>query len=124
MEPKGPKKIRKALRELADDAHERELTQALSDLEAKFQAWRKGEFSCFELSDLVHKFHDGTSRNIWKRYAYLKPDISVPAAVGRGILKEDEIPPGMLEEMKASIEFFRDDIDEGPGQPTDAPDSE
>jgi len=122
MEPMGQKKKRKALRELAGKAHERELTQALSDLEAGFKAWRKGEMSCFELSDLIHKFHDGTSRDIWKRYAYLKPDISVPAAVGRGILKEDEIPPAMLEEMKASIEFFRDDVDEGHGPPTDASD--
>lgn len=124
MEPKGQKKIRRALRELADEAHERELTQAVSDLESKFQAWRKGDMSCFELNDLIHKFHDGTSRNIWKRYAYLKPGQSVPAAIGRGILKEDEIPPAILEEMKAAIEFFRDDVDEEPDQPTDAPDSE
>ncbi len=115
MEPRGQKKIRKGLRELADEAHERELTQALSDLEGKFQAWRKEEISPFELNDLIHKFHDGTSRNIWKRYAYLKPDQRVPAAVARGILKEDEILPGMLEEMKGSIEFFRDNVDEGPG---------
>ena len=123
MQPKGQKKIRKALRELADEAHERELTRALSDLETGFKAWRKGEMSCFELNDLIHKFHDGTSRNIWKRYAYLKPDQSVPVAVAHGILKEDEIPPAMLEEMKGSIEALRH-IDEGPGRPTDAPDSE
>ena len=116
--------MRKALRELADEAHERELAQAVSDLETRFQAWRKGEMSCFELNDLIHKFHNGTSRNIWKRYAYLKPDQSVPSAVACGILKEDEIPPAMLEEMKASIEFFRDDADEEPDQPADVPDSE
>ena len=123
MEPRGQRKRRKALRELAGTAHERELVQALSDLEAKFQAWRKGDISSFELSDLVHEFHNGINRNIWRRYVYLKPDQSVPAAVAHGILKEDEIPPPLLEEMKASIEALRH-IDEGPGRSTAAPDSE
>jgi len=108
---KGQKTRRKALRELSGIAHERELTKALSELEEKFQKWRGGSISSFQLNDIIHEFHNGTHRNIWKRYSYLKPDMIVPTAIASGILKEEEVPPEILEDMKQSIQFFREGIE-------------
>ena len=70
-ESKGQKIRRKALRNLTDIARQREMERALSDLESKFATWRSGELSCFALNDVIHEFHDGTSRDIWKRYQFL-----------------------------------------------------
>ncbi len=109
---KGQRKRRKALRELSGTAHERELTKALLGLEEKFQKWRSGSISSFQLTDIIHEFHNGTNRDIWKRYSYQKPNMSVPAAIASGILKEEEVPPQILEEMKESIRFFRGGIED------------
>ncbi len=109
---KGQKTRRKALRELSGTAHERELTKALLELEEKFQEWRSSSISSFQLNDIIHEFHNGTNRDIWKRYSFLKPEISVPAAIASGILKEEEVPPEILEDMKRSIQFFRESIED------------
>jgi hypothetical protein len=119
-ESKGQKTRRKALRELSGTAHERELTKALLELEKKFQKWRSGSISSFQLSDIIHEFHNGTNRDIWKRYSCLKPNMSVPAAIASGILKGEEVPPEILEDMKESIQFFREGIEDESGQQSDA----
>jgi len=62
-----PKPIKRMLREQAARAHEEELRRALLPLAAAFDRWRAGELDSFALSDLIHEFHDGESREIWKR---------------------------------------------------------
>ncbi len=58
------KSERKELRRLAGLAYERELAKALEALEESFGQWRKKKISAFELSDCIHKFHNGTARNL------------------------------------------------------------
>ena len=67
------------------------------------------KISCFELSDLIHKFHQGPSREIWKTYTYLDPDMAVSRAIALGILKKEEIPENLLDALNLKIEFFADD---------------
>ena len=64
-----PKAIKRLVREWAGIAHDRDLRQALGALHGQFGRWERGEISSFELNDFVHQFHDGASREIWKRYA-------------------------------------------------------
>ena len=69
MMPDVPKRIKRLVREWAGIAHDRDLCKALSDLRAQFDRWDRGEINASALNDLVHQFHQDTSREIWKRYA-------------------------------------------------------
>jgi hypothetical protein len=63
-----PKAIKKTMRLLVGLAHEVELGKALEDLFGEFQTWKSGTIDAFELSDRIHKFHDGPNREIYLRY--------------------------------------------------------
>jgi hypothetical protein len=63
------KSQRKRIRQLAAEAYARELAAALSALHDEFERWKRDEISVFELSDRVHRFHNGVSRELYNRYA-------------------------------------------------------
>jgi hypothetical protein len=58
---------RRAIRELAGLAYERELAGELTKLRASFDAWVAGERTPFELEQVIHQFHDGVSRQLFNR---------------------------------------------------------
>ena len=82
------KEIRKQLRELVSEAHDRELNLYIAELETGFDEWRNGKISPIELSGLIHEFHEGSSRAVYKTYTILKRDQLVARAIGIGLLKE------------------------------------
>ena len=90
---------RKELQKLAGLAYERELAKALESLEGKFGQWRKGKMTGFELSDFIHQFHNGISRDLWSFYASGYSELIVAQAVAKGILLRTEISPGILGEL-------------------------
>jgi hypothetical protein len=102
------KSQKRKFRELAGIANERELDQELEKLYRHFETWKKKEISCFELSDLIHTFHQGPSREIWKMYTYSDPDTAVSRAVALGLLKKEEIPENLLDILDLKIGFFAD----------------
>ena len=97
---------RRRVRELAADAHARELSAALTDLYEEFQRWGGDEISVFDLNDLVHEFHDGVSRELHKRYAMAPAELGVIFALRHGVLGVEEVGP----ELVAALGF---DADEG-----------
>lgn len=99
---------KKKLRELAGIANERELDLELEILYHHFENWRNKKKSSFELSDLIHKFHQGPSREIWKMYTYSDPDTAVSRAVALGLLKKEDIPKNLLDILNSKIGFFAD----------------
>jgi hypothetical protein len=104
-----PKAIKRLVREWAGIAHDRDLRQALGELHIQFGRWERGEISSFELNDLVHQFHDGASREIWKRYATNHLEPAVASAVAAGVLRKEELPQGLLQSIAALIEFYEAD---------------
>jgi hypothetical protein len=98
----------KKLRELAGLAYRRELAAELAKLEAKFARWRSGDIDPFELSDEIHRFHDGVSRELYNLYGNLPPNQSVPRAVALEILQEADVPPELLAALESTLQFFRD----------------
>jgi hypothetical protein len=104
-----PKRIKRLVREWAGITHDRELAKSLADLRSEFDRWQRGEISPVELNDLIHRFHDGASRNIWQRYAtnHLEPALAL--AVATGILRKDELPPELLQHIAGLIEFYEAD---------------
>jgi len=63
-----PKALKREIRELAGVVHERLLAVELRKLDAEFARWRAGEIDAFELSALIHKFHEGPPRELWLRF--------------------------------------------------------
>jgi hypothetical protein len=107
------KSLREKLRELAGLAYERELGQHLGKLHERFDQWRDGKMLASELSDHIHEFHDGASRDLYGLYGKFKPDFIVARALGTGILTEDEVPVDVRQAIAERIEAFR--RLEGPG---------
>ena len=97
----------KTLRKLAGLAYERELTQELEAVARQFDRWREGGISCWDLSDLIHEFHDGVSRELFKHYNYAAPEVTVARAVSADILAEDEVSRAALDRIQMLIDSYR-----------------
>jgi hypothetical protein len=101
-----PKQLRKMIRHWAAIAHDRELGKALRELRAEFDRWESGEIDPIELSDRIHKFHQGPARDLWDRYTTNPLDPQVAYAVIRGTLSKDEIPSELLQYLARWINFY------------------
>ncbi len=99
---------RKELRRLAALAYERELGTALAALEGQFHEWHAGNLDVHELSDAIHQFHNGVARDLYVTYTRLEPRVAVAQAVGRKILRDDEVPPTLREALQSLITFYEE----------------
>lgn len=108
----SPKHLKRLVREWAGIAHERDLRNALRDLRTHFDRWEHGDISAFELNDLIHRYHQETSREIWKRYATNRLEPAVGAAVVDRVIRRDELPPELLQHVARWIEFYEADLSE------------
>ena len=107
-----PKPVRKQLNALVSAAHEEAMRRALAGLAADFDRWRRGEIDPFELADRIHKFHDGSSREIYNRFALRKTsDLPLLAAYSlmQGLIGEKDIPPEVLPHIAGWLKFYRDE---------------
>jgi len=105
-----PKRIERLVREWAGVAHDRDLRDALSELRARFDRWDRGEIDSFELNNLIHRFHQDTARQIWKRYATTHLEPAVASAVAAGVLREGELPEELVQHVAPLIEFYEHDL--------------
>jgi Ni,Fe-hydrogenase III small subunit len=57
---------------------------------------------------VIHKFHDGQARELYKQYE-AAPDLRlvVAQAVAEGILTQEEIPGSVWPHIESVVEFFR-----------------
>ena len=99
---------RKELRKLAGLAYERELTKALKSLGEKFKQWNKNKITTFELSDFIHQFHNGISRDLWSFYASGHSETATRMALAKGVISKTEISAGILEKLKVSKIFLKE----------------
>jgi hypothetical protein len=90
---------RKELRKLAGLAYERELTKALEFVERNFKQWKKNKITTFELSEIIHKFHNGPARDLWSFYTTGPAELNVKHAIAKGVILKNEISPGILEKL-------------------------
>lgn len=98
---------RRELRQLVELAHDRELSSAAADLMARFADWRAGKMNVFELNEQIHMYHDGPSRDLYKTYVMVEAHLSVASAIARGVLKESEVSPVILENLRNATDLFR-----------------
>ncbi len=103
------KRIKRLLREYAAAAHEEELRRALLPLAEAFGRWERRELSSGELSEIIHQFHQGPSRDLWGRYNAPRLEMVVAFAITTGVLGRDTIPAELLEHLAGSIRFYEED---------------
>jgi hypothetical protein len=104
-----PKTVKRLVREWAAIAHDRELGRALLELRTQFDRWQRGDITAADLNALIHHFHEGTSREIWKRYATNHLEPAIGSAVAAGILRREELPDQLLKHVDKLIEFYEAD---------------
>ena len=101
-----PKRMKRLLRELAVVAHERELRRALVPVAEAFRRWENGDVSSFELSDVIHEYHDGLSRQLFVKYARPHDYTAVAHAIAIGVLDRTEVPLELLDYLARAIEYY------------------
>lgn len=95
------------LKQFASEAWEAELTRELEELFERFCIWADDGISAFDLSEEIHEFHNGVSRELYKCYSGLPPESAVARAIAMDVLSEQSLDPSLLEKLRPSIESFR-----------------
>jgi hypothetical protein len=101
------KKLKAALREHTARVWEAEMGAALRALAAKFDERKAGGLSTADLNAAVHEHHDGVSREIWKRFNAKDQRIPLAHAVATGVIREESLPPEVLEHIASMVESLR-----------------
>jgi hypothetical protein len=101
------KPVRKTLRHWTAIAYERELSIELRKLSEFFDQFKSGKNSPFEVSEAIHKFHDGIARELYGTYVLCRGEeqMLVSSAVSNGILSREELPAELLEFFHADFEM-------------------
>lgn len=95
------------LRGLAMEAWEAELHEALEDLFEAFCRWADDAYSAHELADRIHGFHNGISRELFRRYTGLPPFDAVARAIAAGFMDESALPPALQAKLAVEIQAQR-----------------
>jgi hypothetical protein len=102
-----PKRIKAQLRKLMGEAYERELARELAQLATKFAEWQAGRIDASELNELIHKHHNGPSREMFNYYNNVSPSTSVARAVVEGLFAEDDIPADVWPYIEDMVKIYR-----------------
>ncbi len=102
-----PKRIKRLLREYAAAAHEEELRRALLAVAEAFRRWERAELGGGELSEIIHRFHQGPARDLYVRYNTTHLEAPVAYAIAAGVLDRKTIPAELLEHLAGIIEFYQ-----------------
>ncbi len=100
------KRRKRLVRQWASVAHDRELSQALLELRRHFDRWQRGEIGPSKLNELIHKYHQGAAREIWKHYATNHLEPAIGFCIATGILRRDELPSELCEHVAGWIQFY------------------
>jgi Plasmid pRiA4b ORF-3-like protein len=103
-----PKRIKRLLREWAGAAHEEELRRALLPVSEAFERWARRDLSSGELSEIIHRFHQGPARELWVRYDTSHLEMPVAFAITTGVLTRETIPAELLEHLAGALRFYEE----------------
>ena len=101
-----PRRIKRALRELAEAAYEIELGRALAGVRQEFARWEGGDITAFELAEVIHQFHQGPSRDLYNQYTSGMLNVVVAHAIVTGVLDRERVSPEVLEHLGPALTFY------------------
>ncbi len=102
-----PKSVSRQIRELRAQAHENELAGELTKLEQSFADWHAGKICAGDLSEMIHKYHNGPARELFVYYNSGNDDLLVASALVKGILREADAPEEIRQHLEPLIEMCR-----------------
>jgi hypothetical protein len=108
-----PKNIKRLLGEFATEAYEKELSQELARLDASFAEWRDGKINSGELSNRIHQYETGTSRQLFNKYNEGDNDFNVAYAIVTGNLNRDDVPKELIQAIDKHLRFYQSQKDDG-----------
>ena len=94
---------------MATLAHEEELRRALLPIAAAFGRWQAGQLGSGELTEVIHAFHQGPARELWRKYNSGPREFAVARAILSGVIERDQVPPDVLEHCRGAIEYLATD---------------
>ena len=97
---------------MAREAYGRELDHALRDLDSGFSDWRHKHIDGFQLADLIHEFHQGSSQDLYSQYERLDPGFLAARALARGLLRKEEVPSPLASALSAVIQYCRESYED------------
>lgn len=103
------RRIKRLLREYPAAAHEEELRRALLPISEAFGRWERRELGSGELSEIIHRFHQGPARDLWARYNTPHLEMVVAFAITTGVLGRNTIPGELLEHLAGAMQFYEED---------------
>jgi hypothetical protein len=114
---------KKKVRQLAGIAWERELRCELRKIAAAIEDMENNSLSAFDVNDSIHRFHNGASRELFKRYSDSLPWWGVCRAYFDGVLTDEDLADAIDEvrngvrELAAS--FAKLDTERGAAEEVD-----
>ena len=85
------KSERSAVRRLAEIAWERELRGEILGIGESIQEMKDAGTSPHDVNEVIHRFHDGPSRDLYSRYSSNSPWSAVCQAYADGVLTDGDI---------------------------------
>ena len=101
------KSERALLRTLTGEAWETELGEELEKLFEDFTKWLDHGMSALDLSDKIHEFHNGRSRDLYNIYTGVDPAMIVARAIAMGFVDEKSLNNELRSKLAEQIEEFR-----------------
>lgn len=108
MNKQFSKSEKRRLRELAAEAHENELSEALDELFEEFTKWADNAFGASELNEKIHEFHNGISRELYTRYVLNEPRLAVSIGLSRKAISRSQVEPELLQKLQPLLEAFEE----------------
>ena len=91
---------KRRLQELGQIAYERDLSSELTRLEREFRRWRAGEINVFEVSEAIHRFHQGPAQELFGMYTGAQAELAVAGAINRGTISREEAGPNVVQVLE------------------------
>jgi len=101
------KATKRRLRELAGIAYERELRKALQPVEQALADMHAGKRNAFEVSEVIHQFHQKPARELWIRYARSSLEMAIHSALFENVITPEEIPEEARQWFVERVEYYR-----------------
>src|SRR3990172_1874377 len=71
----------------------------LASLADAFDQWKEGKVSSDQIHDMIHEFHQGSSRELFSRYNPKMHESTIAHAIVAGIFDRNKVPPELLEHL-------------------------
>ena len=104
---KFTKSERALLRALTEEAWEAELGEELEELFEDCTKWLDHGMSALDLSDRIHEFHNGPSRDLYSLYTGAEPAMIAARAIAMGFIDEKSLNDELRSKLAEQIDTFR-----------------